>query len=200
MVRKHLRRTFANFHGSIGWFSAQNRLAYTCKIVKSSSVGKWDNFETCYLWLYFCSYMILNCCYVSVQYAMMFIPKCSFLAPLWRKMNKNDHFWKVVGYDNYRYRMVRKHLRRTFANFHGSIGWFSAQNRLAYTCKIMKSSSVGKWDNFETCYLWLYFCSYMILNGCYVSVGLFCTVRNDVYSITLIFCSIMTKNEQKWTF
>ena len=27
---------------------------------------------------------------------MMFIPKCSFLAPLRRKMNKNEHFLKVV--------------------------------------------------------------------------------------------------------
>ena len=96
--------------------------------------------------------------------------------------------------------MVRKHLRRTFANFHGAIGWLSAQNRLAYTCKIVKSSSVGKWDKFETCYLWLYFWSYMILNGCYVSVGLFCTVCNDIYSKMFIFGSIMTKNEQKWTF
>ena len=74
----------------------------------------------------------------------MFIPKCSFLAPLKRKMNENEHFLKVVGYDYKRFRMVRKHLRRTFANFHGSIGWFSAENRLAYTCKIVKSSSVGK--------------------------------------------------------
>ena len=57
------------------------------------------------------------------------------------KMNKNDHFLKVVGYDYKRFRMVRKHLRRTFANFHG---WFGAENRLAYTCKIVKSSNVGK--------------------------------------------------------
>ena len=31
----------------------------------------------------------------------------------------------------------------------------------------------------------------MILNGCYVSVGLFCTVCNDVYSKMFIFGSIM---------
>ena len=31
----------------------------------------------------------------------------------------------------------------------------------------------------------------MILNGCYVSVALFCTVCNDVYSKMFIFGSIM---------
>ena len=31
----------------------------------------------------------------------------------------------------------------------------------------------------------------------YVTVGLFCTVCNDIYSKTFIFGSIMTKNEQK---
>ena len=36
MVPKRLRRTFANFHGSIGWLSAQNRLAYTCKIANET--------------------------------------------------------------------------------------------------------------------------------------------------------------------
>ena len=37
----------------------------------------------------------------------------------------------------------------------------------------------------------------MILNGCYVSVELFRTVCNDVYSRMFIFGSIMTKNERK---
>ena len=47
---------------------------------------------------------------------------------------------------------------------------------------------------------WLYLCSYMIVNGCYASVGLFCTVCNDIYSKMLIVGSIMTENEQKLTF
>ena len=72
-------------------------------------------------------------------YSKMFI-----FGSIMTKMNKNGHFFKVVGYDYKRFRLVPKHLRRTVANFHGSIGWFSAQNRLAHTFKIVKRSSVGK--------------------------------------------------------
>ena len=92
--------------------------------------------------------MILNGCYVSVGlfckvcndvYSKMFIFGSDMT-----KMNKNKHCLKVVGYDYKQFRMVPKHLRRTFVNFQGSIGCFRAQNRLANTCKIVKSSSVGK--------------------------------------------------------
>ena len=33
----------------------------------------------------------------------------------------------------------------------------------------------------------------MIVNGCYMSVGLFCNVFNDIYSKILIFGAIITK-------
>ena len=37
----------------------------------------------------------------------------------------------------------------------------------------------------------------MIVNGCYISVELFCSVLNDIYSKMFIFGAIITKNEQK---
>ena len=44
------------------------------------------------------------------------------------------------------------------------------------------------------------FCSYVIVNGCYMSVGLFCSVLNDSYSKTFVFGAIVTKNEQNKHF
>ena len=77
--------------------------------------------------------MILNGCYVSVG---LFCTVCNDV------YSKMFIFGSIMTRNDYqRFRMARKHLRRRFANFHG---WFGAENQLAYTCKIVKRSSVGK--------------------------------------------------------